>query len=474
MRNAVRKALKKLARLAVVPGTEPAIRAARIQRFQRDIIFPIKGLLILTLVYFFYFSNWIEPTRNSFTFRLFREVALETTFGFFLFYVLITIAVGSVFIFVRRLPLPVLIWMICLLGFMDAILFASLTLITGGFDSILYWIFPALIIQNAISIPDATPQIVLNLLVCFLYGLAGTLDVTISGEDAVFQALDAGTRYAFGEGHTENPAEPFLLRIIVLLLMTACCYGVQALFEKQRRAEEEAEEFVIRQEQLHAAGRFAAEIAHQIKNPLSIITNAAFSLERAVKEGRASTHEQIQIIREEVNRADQIITELMGYAQLAEGKVEKLSVTEELERAIAQVFPAAPAYKMEIRRDYMAALPPLMMQRNHLAEVFVNLLKNARDAMDGSGKIEISAEHGANFSVVITIADHGPGIQKEKIEKIFEPYFSTKAKGTGLGLTIVRHNIDIYGGRVTVESELGKGTRFILNFPTKTLMKISK
>ena len=473
MKTAARQALKKLARLVVVPGTEPTVHAARIQRFQRDIVFPIKGLLIVTLAYFFYFSNWIEPAPNSYTFRLFREVAIETTFAFFLFYVLATIAVGSIFLFVRKLPLPVLIWLICLLGLIDALLFSSLTLITGGFDSILYWIFPALIIQNAISIPVATPQIILNVLVCFFYGVAGTLDVSISGEDAVFLALDAGTRYALDVGHSENATEPFLLRIIVLVLLTACCYGVQALLEKQRHAEEEAEEFIIRQEQLHAAGRFAAEIAHQIKNPLSIITNAAFSLERAVKEGRDSTGEQIQIIREEVDRADRIVTELMGYAQLAEGKVEKLSVTEELERAVVQVFPAAAKYNVEIQRDYMSALPALMMQRNHLSEVFVNLLKNARDAMNGKGKIEITAEHGTNYTVVITIADHGPGITKDKMEKIFEPYFSTKEKGTGLGLAIVRHNIDIYGGKVTVESELGKGTRFILTFPTKTLMRIS-
>lgn len=474
MKTAARQAVKKLARLMVVPGTEPTVHAARIQRFQRDIILPIKALLIITLAYFFYFSNWIEPARNSYTFRLFREVALETTFAFFLLYVLVTIAAGSIFIFVRRLPLPVLIWMVCLLGLLDALLFSSLTLITGGFDSILYWIFPALIIQNAISIPSATPQIILNLLVCFFYGLAGTLDVSISGEDAVFMALDAGTRYALDAGHSESTAEPFLLRIIVLVLLTACCYGVQALFEKQRRVEEEAEEFVIRQEQLHAAGRFAAEIAHQIKNPLSIITNAAFSLERAVREGRDSTGEQIQIIREEVERADRIVTELMGYAQLAEGRVERLSVTEELERALAQVFPVAAKFPVEIRRDYMAALPPLMMQRNHLAEIFVNLFQNARDAMGGGGKIDITAAHGLNYSVVITIADNGPGISREKLEKIFEPYFSTKTKGTGLGLAIVRHNIDIYGGKVTVESELGKGTRFILNFPTKTLMKLSE
>ncbi len=468
MKFAARQALKKFARLVVSPGLEPAQQASRIQSFQRDIVFPIKALLILTLIYYFYFSHWIDQTNSN------REVALETTSRFFLFYLLAHIAVGAVFMAVRRLPLHVLQWTIFALGLLDALLFASLTLITSGFDSILYWVFPALIIHNAISIPLATPQIGLNLLVSLFYVLAGALDVAISGQDDIFLALDAGTRNALDLGHAENPAEPFLLRAIVLLLMTFCCYGLQALIEKQKRAEEEAAEFVVRQEQLHSAGRLAAEIAHQIKNPLSIINNAAFSLQRAVNEGKNSANEQIQIIREEVERADRIITELMGYAQLAEGTVEKLSVTEELERAIAQVFPAAAKYNVEIRRDYMPALPPLMMQRNHLSEIFVNILQNAREAMNGSGQIKITAEHGLNFSVIITISDSGPGISKDKLERIFEPYFSTKEKGTGLGLSIVRHNADIYGGRATVESELGKGTRFILKFPAKTLMKLSK
>ena len=467
MRIFASQQLKKLARLVVSPGLEPAMQAARIQRFQRDIVLPIKVLLILTLVYYFYFSNWIDKPSSN------REVALETTFGFFLFYVLATITVGSIFIFVRRLPLNVLQWTIFIMGLFDGLLFAALTLITGGFDSILYWIFLALIFQNAISIPLATTQIVLNISICLLYVVAGSVDVSISGEDAVFMALDAGTRHALDYGHPENPTEPFILRVIVLLLMTVCCYGVQALFEKQRRAEEEAEEFAFRQGQLHAAGRLAAEIAHQIKNPLSIINNISFSLQRSL-DGKSAAHEQIQIIRDEVERADRIITELMGYAQLAEGTVEKLSVTEELERAIAQVFPVAAKYEIEIKRDYMPALSPLLMQRSHLAEIFINILQNAREAMNGHGKLQISAEHGADYSVMVTIADSGPGIPKDKLESIFEPYFSMKEKGSGLGLAIVRHNVEIYDGKVTVESELGKGTRFMLRFPTKTLMKLSK
>src|SRR6185436_17346990 len=114
--------------------------------------------------------------------------------------------------------------------------------------------------------------------------------------------------------------------------------------------EAEAREFALRQEQLQATGRLAAEIAHQLKNPLGIINNAAFTLQRTVKEGKTIT-QQIQIIREEVDRSDRILTELMGYARLSEGKVEKLDITAELDRAITQVFPAAAKYEVTVLRD---------------------------------------------------------------------------------------------------------------------------
>jgi signal transduction histidine kinase len=246
------------------------------------------------------------------------------------------------------------------------------------------------------------------------------------------------------------------------------------LFEKQKRAEAEATEFAVRQERLRTAGRLAAEIAHQIKNPLGIITNAAFCLHRAVHDGETAVDEQIQIIREEVDRADQIITELMGYAQLAEGKVERLEVAEELDTAVQEVFPPAAKYQVQIHKDYSPALPALLMQRRHFSGVLVNILQNAREAMNGQGEVTISAQYGKNDSVRILIADNGPGIPADKIDKIFEAYFTTREKGTGLGLAIVKHNTEMYGGAVQVESEPGKGTRFVLEFPARILMRLSK
>jgi signal transduction histidine kinase len=288
-----------------------------------------------------------------------------------------------------------------------------------------------------------------------------------------FEMLDPKTREALFPGGIENPTEPVLLRIVLLLLMTACCYGVEVLFDKQRRVEEEAREAALRQQQLQSAGRLAAEIAHQLKNPLGIINNAAFTLQRTVKEGKTIT-QQIQIIREEVERSDRIITELMDYARLVEGRVERLDVVEELDAALRQVFPEGVAFEVRLERDYARALPPLMAQRSHLSLIFVNLLQNAREAMNGRGTLTLTVHPRDPFTVVVTIADTGPGIPTDKREKIFEAHYSTKEKGSGLGLAIVRENTELYGGTVKVESELGKGTKFTLEFPARTMVRLRK
>src|SRR5205814_2045787 len=118
----------------------------------------------------------------------------------------------------------------------------------------------------------------------------------------------------------------------------------------------------------------AAEFAHKIKNPLAIINNAAYSLQRTFKNENSGTAEQLQIIQEEVERSDRIITQIMGYAQLSEGRVEKLNVREELERAINQVLPPAVKYDVEVHRDFDGEFPHLLMLRRHLSDTFVNLL----------------------------------------------------------------------------------------------------
>ena len=126
---------------------------------------------------------------------------------------------------------------------------------------------------------------------------------------------------------------------------------------------------------------------------------------------------------------------------------------------------------MKIHRDYALHFPPLLMQRQHLSEVLVNLLQNAREATSAQGNVRVSAVCHGDYSIEVTIGDDGPGISSDEREQVFEAYYTSKKKGTGLGLAIVKNNVELYGGSVHTESELGKGARFIVVFPEKSLMK---
>ncbi|HWF19925.1 MAG TPA: ATP-binding protein [Verrucomicrobiae bacterium] len=586
-------------RFLAMPVPEPAQQASRILSIQRNIILPVRVVVTAIVFYFLFYSHWLVVESMT------GAVVLETLQRFFIFYILFN-AVATILLLMRRFPPRFVQWVVFVVGLMDGLLLGGLTLETSGFESTLFWVFPGLIMVNALSIPLATPQIVLNLSLSAFYLGAGWLYITVSeSPGTIYQTPaiphhfparfgssdiidlkslanrlaqpaegDAVSKYLTGQFSTEtrlllanaaertnalllralvgdlnrivqsgtniydpkrfaavklsseasvllnqrpsgvdqvrlnrkllqdaypreisdkkhwmvsqeaklaqqpvseglvveNGTEPFILRLIILWLLTASCYGVQLLLFRERLSLEEERKSVARNDELKAAGRLAAEIAHQLKNPLGIITNAVYSLERGLKDGKKEFNLQMQIIREEIERSDRILTQLMGYAQLSEGRVEKLNIGDELDRAVAEVFPPGATYETIVHRDYGTNLPELLMQRNHLSVVIVNLLQNAREALEERGNISVHAHYGDNNTLQIVIEDDGPGISFDKLDKIFEAYVTTKQKGTGLGLAIVKHNVELYGGAVRVESGLGKGARFILIFPAKTFI----
>ncbi|MGD0744010.1 MAG: HAMP domain-containing sensor histidine kinase [Verrucomicrobiota bacterium] len=447
--------------LLEIPAPDPPRLLRRIEIMERDIMLPVKAVFIAMILYSFKHTPWmIQPSSTL-------DVMVETVQLIFGFYILASVLLAMPMLNVRRLPLAVVQWTVVTSSLVDGLLIAAMTLITGGLDSILFWLFAGLIVRNSISIPPGFSQLFLNFIVSLCYALVAVLDV------AVISNLDETTRSAFDVMPHEELGEPFVLRLAVLWLTAVCFYGAQMLLERQRLAVEEAEEFAAREGQLRSAGRLAAEFAHQIKNPLAIINNTVFSLQRSLRDGKDTVAPQIEIIQEEVAHADRVITQIMGYAQLSEGHVEKLLVIEELDRAIARVFPPAVPTGIGIEREYGHGFPPLLMQRGHLSEILVNLLKNAREALGEKGNVVITADCHRDYSVEISVRDDGPGIPPDKIERIFEAYYTTKERGTGLGLAIVKHNVELYGGNVRVESEVGKGAKFILIFPAKALMKLS-
>ena len=461
---------KRLLALLEIPAPDRRQLLERVQMMERDLVLPAKVIVIIMLITSFYQTPWTGSVLGSI------EVAVEWTRYYLTAYLLANVVAALLLLNLNRLPAPVVQWAVFTTCLLDGILLAGITVVTLDFASILYWLlFLILIVRNAISVPQGLSQLALNFVTGLCYVLAGigegyvfdNLSVSENSQQALERALEQ-------LGHTALSVEVMALRLALLWLMALCCYGVQVLLERQRRTVEEAREFALREGQLRSAGRLAAEFAHQIKNPLAIINNAAFSLQRALKDGKTETLKPVEIIQEEVAHADQIITQIMGYAQLSEGRVEKLDVIEELHRAIEEVFPSAVPTNIRVHRQYNGAFPPLLMQRRHLADTLVNVLQNAREALDGSGNVLVSATCGADYSVEITIADDGPGVAPDKLEKIFDAYYTTKTRGTGLGLAMVKHNVELYGGSVRVESGLGNGAKFVLLFPAKTVLRFGQ
>jgi signal transduction histidine kinase len=455
--------LRRIVEFLQIPAPDAPQLIRRIELMEREIILPIKAAVIAMLLQSFYLtpSPWIGSVLSA------LDIAVESTQYFVWVYIAINLVVGALLLAMHHIPLAIIEWAIFAASLVDGIFLGALTLVSGGYDSPLYWLFLALIVRSAVSVPRAASQLMLNFTLSACYVLAGVIDV------AVAENLDEPTRrWVDLSGPPENVAEPLVLRLILLLLMSVCCYGVQVLFERQRKALEEAREFALREGQLRSAGRLAAEFAHQIKNPLAIINNAAYSLDRALRQGKREVNEQIQIIQEEVERSDRIITEIMGYAQLSEGRVEKLALREELDHAVERVFPPGAGYPVRVHRDCQGDFPPLLMQRRHLTETLINILQNAREALgEQGGNVFVQAHLLPENTIEISIQDDGPGIPPDKQERIFEAYYTTREKGTGLGLATVKHNVELYGGNVRVESGLGKGACFTVTLPAKSLPK---
>ena len=462
MGNRTNKSWSELARMLVMPAIEPSRQIQRILAVERDVVLPVKLILVVFLFFAVFHADWFVVLTVPMMTSQFVRIVLNS---YFVAYIGFSLLGAWVVLGAGRVPLKALRVTVVATCLLDNLLLACVTYLTEGFNSTLFWVFLALVVRNALSVPLMTPQLLLQIATNLSFVCAGLLAMweqtanrKIMPQD-VLNTLDA-----------EEPTDA-VARLILLALTTACCYGVQVLFERQRLIDTEGREFTLRNEQVKTAGRLAAEIAHQIKNPLAIINNTAWSLQRSLKDKSTVASQQLDIIREEVERSDRIITELMGYAQLAEGKVERLNVIEELNTTIDSVFPPGAGFESRVDRHYEPHLPTLLMQRGHLREIFTNLLKNAREATGENSQIQISAHQDTDDTVVVTVTDNGPGIPDDKLEQIFEAYYTTKPKGTGLGLAIVRNNMELYGGSVKAESKLGQGARFILRFPARTVLK---
>lgn len=236
---------------------------------------------------------------------------------------------------------------------------------------------------------------------------------------------------------------------------------------KLRQAQDDAR----RSERLAALGQLSAGLAHELRNPLAIIKGSAETLAKRVQAGNPLAAELADYISGEVNRTNAIVTRFLDFARplKLERRPEDLTVL--LERAIKAAHDRWPDRPVEVERDFPADLPHVSLDADFVEQVFTNLVLNAYEAMgEKGGKLLVSvnsAAHDGHDGIEVRVEDSGPGIPSELRQQIFNPFFTTKKDGVGLGLSIVSKIVDEHHGLICVENANGAGARFKVFFPVE-------
>jgi len=224
------------------------------------------------------------------------------------------------------------------------------------------------------------------------------------------------------------------------------------------------EEQIVNSEKLASIGRLAAGIAHEIGNPLTSI----FSFVQILREMEDNEFkkESLDTIYFHINRISEILKQLSGFSKMPAGEASECRINDIIETSLNLIQYDKKAKNISIVKELSPSLPEVVCSGNQLSQVFVNLILNAMDAMPDGGTLTIKSMTKGN-NMIIRFEDTGMGVPKEDITKVFEPFYTTKEKGTGLGLAVSYDIIKKMNGALDIESELGHGSVFTITLPCK-------
>jgi len=229
-------------------------------------------------------------------------------------------------------------------------------------------------------------------------------------------------------------------------------------------------EHLLQSERLAQVGKLAAGVAHSIRNPLTSVKMRLFSLERTL-DLVPSQKEDFEVISDEIRHIDTIVRNFLEFSRPPKLKMQTVSPSDAVDMALQLLRHRLESYGVEVEVKRARRLPQISADPEQLKEVFVNLLVNACEMMNEGGSIIIEErernKEPIGRSLVIKVSDNGPGIPESIVDKVFEPFFSTKEEGTGLGLSIAHRIVGEHGGRLEVEAKEGHGTTFTITLPFK-------
>ena len=232
------------------------------------------------------------------------------------------------------------------------------------------------------------------------------------------------------------------------------------------RSLSQAEAAVRRSDRLAALGQLSAGLAHELRNPLGTIRASAEMLSRSVPAENEVAREVAGFIASEVDRSNALVTRFLEFARPLQLKLAPTDLGELLDRAVALVERDAPQHHVTFYKNYSPDLAPFPCDAELMERVFYNLLLNAAQASDEGGPVTLKTRL-LDGTAEVAVIDRGPGIDPKIREQIFNPFFTTKSNGVGLGLAIVSKIVDEHGGRMAVESEPGKGSVFRVLLPMR-------
>jgi len=244
---------------------------------------------------------------------------------------------------------------------------------------------------------------------------------------------------------------------------------LEEMVEERTQELREAQEQLIRREKLAVLGQLAGGVGHELRNPLGVISNAIYFLQTILPDADETTREYLGIISSEVHTAEKIVSDLLDFSRTRLAEREETAVSDLITHVLER---RPPPENVEVTTQIPSHLPLVFVDPRQIGQVLGNLVTNGYQAMPDGGRLTITAallEGGAvrnpKSEIRIQVSDTGCGIPEENLARLFEPLFTTRAKGIGLGLAVSKNLVEANGGSIEVESETGKGSTFTVKLP---------
>lgn len=276
---------------------------------------------------------------------------------------------------------------------------------------------------------------------------------------SVFISVATGIKFIWSDMQVSLEIVEFLVGYTAI--QTLAMWIIISLIESLR--EKAMMQYQLRKtDQLHIMSELAASVAHEVRNPLTVVRGfiQLFNENKQIPDG---VRPYIALISTEINRTQEIIENFLLFAKPKLERIEEVSVADHIQHIIDLMYSYAILQNVHLK-VFITNTPYIKTDPDKFSQVLINIIKNGIEAMPNGGELEIHVKE-VNGTVVVAINDQGTGMTKEEIKRLGEPFYSTKTKGTGIGLMVSYRLIEKMNGQIEVKSKKGIGTQFIIKFP---------